>query len=92
MSTMNNTIYKYSLMLTDYHQTWLPQGAKLLSVQMQNGAPVLWALVDPSAQLEIREIRVYGTGHPVPNAGEHLVHIDTIQDGSLVWHVFELLD
>jgi len=49
----------------------------------------MWALVDETkTAMEIRSIVIVGTGNPVPELG---AFIDTfqMQDGSLVFHVFE---
>lgn len=64
----------------------LPRGAKLLSVQMQDGRPVLWALVDTEAQPEPRTLHVFGTGHAIPPRHEY---VGTWQNPPLVWHLFE---
>lgn len=68
----------------------MPQGAQILTVQMQNGEPQLWALCDPDAPKENRHIAIYGTGHQVKkNPG---VYIETFQmlSGKLVFHAFEV--
>lgn len=77
------TIWKYQIPIKDYFELELPQGAEILTVQMQYGEPQLWALVDPNAQLEFRLFRLSGTGHPIINC--HLGYIGTIQqaEGSL---------
>jgi hypothetical protein len=65
----------------------MPVGSQLLCVQMQNGIPCIWAIVDPEAPKEKVNIRVYGTGHEIPeDAG--LGYLGTVQDGPFVWHFF----
>ena len=59
---------------------------RFLTVQMQHGVLVLWALVDPLQPKEQRTINIFGTGGPAPDTG---VYIGTVQDGGMVWHVFQ---
>ena len=87
---MNTTIYKYPLNLTDEQVLKLPQGYRILSVQVQTGQVTLWAIVNPTNKPVETKIRIHGTGHSVKEH-EKLWHIDTIQldGGVLVFHVFE---
>lgn len=80
-------IYKYPLKPV----LQIPEGAKILAVQLQFDSPKLWALVDPEKPLVDRHIKVFGTGHEIPDG---LKYIGTFQEDSLaighfVWHVFE---
>lgn len=65
----------------------MPDGAKLLDIQMQHGAPQLWALVDDDTPEVSRELLTYGTGHSVVNPG---AYVGTYQTGPYVFHVFEI--
>lgn len=40
-------IYKYPIETVDQQQVKMPDGAQILTVQVQNGKPCLWAMVDP---------------------------------------------
>jgi len=85
-------IYKYELEVMDNQNLRLPIGAKILTVQSQNGKPCLWALVDISAETEVRHIEIFGTGHPVlSDMGTSREYISTFQmhGGQLVFHAFE---
>lgn len=87
------SIYKYELDITDVQSLMMPAGAVPLTVQTQaaHGTVNLWALVDPEAKPELRRFRIFGTGHPVPDAeAATLVYIATFQanHGQLVFHVF----
>lgn len=42
------TIYKYEFETKDLFRVQMPRGAKIISVQTQNGTPCMWAIVDPS--------------------------------------------
>ncbi len=81
------TIWKYPLALGE-NLLDMPRGAELLAVQMQGGAPMLWALVDVgSAGREQRRLRVVGTGHTLPQAVGR--YVCTFQEPPFVWHVFD---
>lgn len=74
----------------------MPAGAKILTVQVQDDTPVLWALVNPLAPKEPRQIRFIPTGQDMEgdnNGG--LEYINTFQiptaRGILVFHAFEIL-
>lgn len=85
----NLTIYKYPLETTDEQKIEMPKGANILTVQVQNGTPCLWALVNPENRPEQRIISIFGTGNPIKPA--NIVYIGTYQlmEGKLVLHVFE---
>ncbi len=85
---MSKTIWKYELQMKDQQTIEMPKGAELLSVQVQFGIPVLWALVNPDAELVSRRIGTHGTGHSIQHGGRF---IGTYQvcNGELVFHVFE---
>lgn len=69
----------------------MPKGAKILDVQLQEGIPMLWALVEKDAPQERRSFTLLGTGWDLPpELDGHLVHISTIQDGPFAWHAFEV--
>ena len=84
-------IWKVTLDVTDRQNINIPQGAKLLTVQVQEGRdPQLWFLCNENEPMSTRIIAIYGTGNPIPDdPGEY---ISTFQEfnGELVWHVFEI--
>lgn len=83
---MMSTIWKYPISPKCTHE--MPVGARILAIQTQAGAPVMWALVDPDAPKESRAFVAYPTGSPFDAAG--LEYIGTFQtEGWLVFHVFE---
>ena len=81
------TIYKYTLDSKDC-TLHLPKGAEILTIQLQNGIPTLWALVNPMTVTEERHICIVGTGWQVE---DNMKYITTYMDGYFVWHVFELI-
>lgn len=85
-----STIWKYELQGTDLQVVEMPLGARLLTVQVQDAQPCLWALVDPTADTGPRRIRIFGTGHPIAPSPASLRFIATFQlHGVLVFHAFE---
>jgi hypothetical protein len=86
-------IYKFNIE-PDEQVIALPEGAEILTAQVQHGEPKLWALVEPSAKDEARYIWVIGTGwHKEIPEGRKLDYISTFQlrEGRLIYHVFELV-
>jgi len=79
-------IYKYST-----GEISLPQGAIVRKAGMQNGAITLWVEVDTDAPTEYRHFVAYGTGWEIAT-DRSLCYIDTVFDGSFVWHVYEAYD
>ncbi len=87
---MMRTIYKYPLRTLDAQAIAMPETAKILTVQMQNGVPTLWAEVETTHNCRPRWFAIVGTGNPMPGGGTK--YIATVQQGPFVWHVFELTD
>lgn len=82
------TVHKYPARLGSF-DLHLPEGARVLTIQMQHDQPQLWALVDPHAELVPREFLAIGSGHQIEE--ELLTYIGTFQQdgGAFVWHLFE---
>ena len=87
---MGAVVYKYQLVVTDRQEVTMPKDAKMLSVQVQNGTPCLWVLVETNNPEENIAIRIHGTGHPIDNP-ERLDYIGTFQipRHNLVFHAFK---
>lgn len=84
-------VWKYALEATDWQTIEMPGGAEVLTVQVQHGEPVLWALVDPDNELMERTFRMAGTGHrnlAYFGLGRY-VGTFQLEDGGLVFHVWE---
>lgn len=86
---MPRTIFKYTLSGRPRETVYMPEGAQVLTVQVQKDDPQLWALVDPDAPLRTRMFHTYGTGHQIE--ADNLSYVGTYQidSGTLVLHVFE---
>ena len=71
----------------------MPEGAHVLSVGVQDGKIMAWALVDTDAPKEGRLFRIYGTGMllgPLSTARAYESRfLGTVFSGPFVWHVFE---
>jgi hypothetical protein len=85
---MSLTIWKYEIIPTDAQEIEMPEGARILCVQVQNDTPYIWALVNPAAVKCGRRLRIVGTGHTV--FGDPGAYIGTFQFANgLVFHVFD---
>jgi DNA-directed RNA polymerase subunit RPC12/RpoP len=82
-------IYKYPLPMEEDPEICLPAGSQILTVQTQNNAPYVWALIETDAPLTTRRFCLRGTGHTFK--GNEGKYIGTFQlgGGELVFHLFE---
>jgi len=87
------TIWKYPLEFQDVQTIRMPIGAEILTVQIQDGKPCLWAVVDVDDKVltEPRFIIMYGTGHSMEVSSLDRKYIATFQIWELVYHVFEYI-
>lgn len=83
------TIYKHSIEITPRPRVSLPEGAKILSFQVQNGVPTIWFVCDDHAPLVGKLLRLVGTGSEVEAELADWRFIGTIQVGRFVWHLFD---
>lgn len=83
------TVYKYEIPLGDAFVLNLPRHPQMLGVQVQQGKPCLWALVDTDWPHRPYSFRVVVTGHPIQDVHEWQ-YIGTFQmfDGVFVGHLF----
>lgn len=83
-------IYKYELPVDGGIITIKQSIIKILSIQEQNGIPVMWAIVDPDNEaVEPLEITAIGTGWELPTGLDD--YLGTAQDEfGFVWHYFSL--
>ncbi len=82
------SIFKYPLEDKTEQSVLMPQGAQVLSVQVQDNKPMLYALVDDA--LPLRQVRVIsvGTGRLAPPDIGRYVGTAMMDGGSSVWHIF----
>lgn len=81
------TIFKYDI--SENTGVLMPEGAQVLTVQMQRTSACVWAVVDPNAPMVLRRFVLYGTGHPLPDEPGTYVGTFQVAGGSLVWHLFD---
>ena len=87
---MPNVIWKWTLDTVEEQSLRLPQNAQILTIQLQNDKPQLWALVDTESPIVIRDFLTYYSGSAMPD-GDFGQYVGTYQldNGFLVFHVFE---
>lgn len=85
------TIYKYPLQVTpDLQPIQMPDESVILSIQMQNNIPCIWALIDNSSLRYVtREFKIIGTAGEVDIDNDFYVGTVIHSTGKLVWHIFE---
>ena len=81
------TIYKYRLELQPVQIVKLPL-KRVLTIQIQDGTPCLWALVNTNEMEIPLAICMAGTGAQDGNDYERLKYISTTQLGGFVFHWF----
>jgi hypothetical protein len=85
------SIFKYEVPLADYFSLEMPAGADILTIQVQNERPCLWAIVDKDAPMKTRRFATYGTGWELPPEEFLGKYAGTVQRNfGLVWHIFDL--
>lgn len=81
-------VWKYRLKLTAKQTIEIPFAAKMLKAGVQDGMITIWALVHPNFAKHQHSFRIAGTGDPVEEPWAK--YIDTVFNGDLVWHIFDL--
>ena len=66
----------------------MPKGAQPLCVQVQRDVPCIWAIVNPSAEMEKVKVEIYGTGHTMPENPGKYIGTFQVSGGVYVFHVF----
>jgi hypothetical protein len=87
----DRAIWKFVIDVKDEFFLEMPPGAKVLSVQEQDGVPCLWAAVRPSAAQHPQQRRffVVGTGHPMPKDATKYLGTFQLQGGAFIGHLWE---
>ena len=90
---MKKAIYKYPVTIDDEFELEMPGGGSVLTVQMQNEQPMLWAIVEPKLNKVKKKFVIVGTGHEYNEEYfNQLRYINTFQVDTLVLHLFEVDD
>lgn len=89
---MSMVVYKYPLpFILDVPSTHaMPRGARVLTCQIQNNTVCIWAAVDTQMPMDNRSFQIVPTGVPSEAVSGNL-YVGTVQDGPLVWHIFEVM-
>ncbi len=85
------SIWKFNLQTIDKQEVQMPVGAEILTVQIQNGEPCLWARIDTEQLTEARQIAIHGTGHVLPDTTRKYIGTYQMANATLIFHVFESL-
>ena len=83
------SVWKFPIQRADAYTIDMTKDAEILHVGVQKNEPFMWARVDPDAPKERRGFRVAGTGHALYGAPEKHYGSFMLNDGALVFHVFE---
>ena len=87
MSISQRVIWKWPLSVADSQMVDMHRVRQLLTVQLQDGKPTLWAVINPFTVKQQVEIRCYGTGNGNPSPED--AYLGTVQINGFVWHFFE---
>ena len=82
-------VYKQKLRIRDKQKVFMPKGAKILHVGLQNGDVCVWFECDEFAPMEERIIHCVGTGFNLPSVSLHYLGTVLIHHDSLVYHFYE---
>lgn len=84
-------IYKYQLALVDRQSIDMPSDANILSVQLQNGIPTIWAEVSPDAPIFPRRFAMICTGETISASYSNRKYLATLQlHTGIVLHVYQI--
>lgn len=84
-----SAIWKYAVEVKDEFDVEMPAGGRVLSVQVQDGTPCVWVLVEPENAVARRWFSLRGTGHPTDGMdGAEFVGTFQLRGGALVFHLF----
>jgi len=88
---MAGRVYKYPVLMDDTFAIMLPKRHRVLSVQVQNGQPQIWVLVDLDGETEEVKFHLAGTGNLIAGDAPSWTYIGTFQmsGGALVFHLFQ---
>lgn len=83
-------IWKFALPNLGQNSVEMPAKSRLLNVSWRDGAPTVWAEVDPMEIKVWRQLVVVGTGVDFDPL-DKLIYVGTVFETStpLVWHVYD---
>ena len=83
--------YKIEKYQNEYgvYQFDIPSPMQVLHVDVQDGIPTLWCLVDDESPIvTTKKFHVVGTGKPIEFNTGLADHVGTFREGPYVWHLF----
>lgn len=83
-------IWKYPFPVCDTFRQDMPKGSEVLSIQVQDGNPVMWVLCDPLQFNASYMFNIFGTGKTFAKELFAGGHVGTFQLNGFVWHVFKV--
>ncbi|OPB96846.1 hypothetical protein BAS10_07295 [Elizabethkingia meningoseptica] len=84
-------IFKYQLEIKDFNEIEMPMHAEVISLQVQNDIPCIWAIVNPDYPVEKRKFMTVGTGNEMPEClPEIFIGTYQLPELGLVFHCFEI--
>lgn len=83
------TVWKFPLEIKDSQVLSMPIDSLIVSVQLQNGIPCIWALVESESDCVDVLIHTFGTGHEIPFGSRIYVGTYMLAHGGIVFHVFK---
>lgn len=72
-------IFKYPFPRGSHTELTIPRHFKPLSLQLQDGVPTLWALVDELSEDETYQINIYMTGCYIEDDENPGIYLGTLQ-------------
>jgi hypothetical protein len=89
MKMVSTVIHKFPLSVVGEQKIQISPGAWILSLQVQNGVPTIYAMVDPKDEKKDRDIMMYSTDKPIDNIYNH-EFLGTVQlPNGFVFHYFQ---
>ncbi len=82
------TIHKHQIEERDITVLYLPEQSEILKVAKQGDGIYLWVKGDTEKERIPVNIRIFGTGHPIPSNAD-LTYLDTVVMSRFVWHIFK---
>ena len=83
-----NKIFKYDLSFENRTFIRMPEDSEIMDIQIQEGKPVMWAMVDTESKEIVVRINMLFTGQGMQLEATHNEYLGTIQHEGLVYHYF----
>lgn len=85
-------IWKYKLRIEKSQEIEFPENAKILTAQVQDNIPCIWAEVDDSkAKKEIKTFYLIPTGEEVNNGSRYIATLP-FNNGKIIQHLYESVE